>query len=170
MVQSVSHGDMATVLCAAHLLGFTAATWEAKPFNNMKEIKEQVTEKMGSKLGEKIIKENPFLTSCAFIQLMKAVAALPKMILLMSKGPGEAMNGIQSVVVTFLKNVPDVIWDSLRETVIDQPNHPGAVVFNQMDAIRSYPGDDKHKYIEIHEDDDDVVFPVVNAPMPNKPC
>jgi hypothetical protein len=125
-------------------------------------LKEKVTETVGGNIADK----NPFITSEHFLGLMKAMAQLAKVILMASSGPAEAMNGIQSLVVTFLKNVPDKVWEHLK-TKTEESGGPGAETFVHLHALRSYGGSPGQKFVEIVEDGD---MPDINSPMPKHPC
>jgi hypothetical protein len=157
---------MRDALCVAHYLGSRLQPG-GNPFNM--NLKEKITDKV----GEKVVKNNPFLASDDFLSLMKAVAQLARVILLASSGPAEAMNGIQSMVVTFLKNVPDAVWDRVRQVVEKdlEAAGPASDTFPHLDALRNYGGNAHHKFVEFTDEDlAKPVMPDINAPMPTKPC
>jgi len=130
---------------------------------NMK-LKEEVT----NKLGEQLADDNPFITSDHFLMLMKSMAALAKVVLMASSGPAEAINGIQSLMVTFLKNIPDKAWEYLKKGT-EQHGGPGHDTFMLLDTLRNYGGGKDQRYVEIVEEGEEET-PPINAPIPKHPC
>jgi hypothetical protein len=126
----------------------------------MNEI-DEIREKMIKEVGEKTVKDFPFISSAQFLGLMKAVSAIPKVILVGSSGPAEAMNGIASMVISFLRNIPDKVWEELRKRAI--PGGKGEEMFQLLDKVRSYQAG---KAVEWHVEDD---IPAFNVKPPTRP-
>jgi hypothetical protein len=56
------------------------------------------------------------------------------------------------------------------KTVMERhKDDPAYDTFTHLDALRSYGGNDKQKFVEIVETADDMT-PPINAPMPKHPC
>lgn len=130
----------------------------------MDNLKDEVTKK----IGEEAVEENPFVTSEQFLALLKATAAITRTILMASRGPGEAVNAIMSIMVTMLRNVPNPIWERIKENVAKETSGIAKEGFDHMDAIRSYAGDERSQFVEFTGKDESI--PSFNAPPPNKPC
>jgi len=127
-------------------------------------LKEKLKEKAAEKVGKDTVQDNPFVTSEEFVQLVTGIAMLPKVLLKNSRGPNEFMNALLSLTITMLRNVPDLIWDGLRERVheADKPTDPHAIMFNHLDAMRSYHG---KEYISVFETELDDM-PSINTKPP----
>lgn len=125
---------------------------------------EQLSETIDCLKGSDAAKACPFLTSKAFGALIEGVAALPKVVIIGSGGPAEALNGILSVVVTFLKNVPDKLWDMLLKASASEPDCAASKSLKLLDDLRNFQG--KCAVVEIPDHE----TPAFNAPIPKHPC
>lgn len=92
-------------------------------------------------MGVEYAKDNPFISSETFLDLVKVFAAFPKMIMPACSNSGEAVNAVLSLSVTFLKNIPDHLWELMRKVSKEQGDtNPTEKLFGYMDALRNYDG------------------------------
>lgn len=127
------------------------------------EMSRKVREAMGDDAAD-----NPFIASKSFFQLVTLFAMISRIVLKASTNRGEAVNVVSSLIVTFLKNVPDNLWDLMRKAADEQEEgNPIHAMFGHMDALRNYEG---KNYVEYERDlsEDDV--PEYTTKPPTHTC
>jgi len=118
-------------------------------------------------IEDNVKEENPFVTSEQFVHLVRSHAQLARVILLKSQGPHEAVNAILSLIVTFLKNIPDKVWEMIQKQCQSEGNkdNVSAHMITLLEVIRNYQGG---HYVSWSEEPDGDM-PAVNTRMPKKP-
>jgi len=107
--------------------------------------------KNNERIPEEFRKDNPFVASKSFESLVKANAAMAKLVLRACSNSGEAVNAILSLMVTFLKNIPDELWGLMVKVANEQDDdNPTLGMIKHLDAVRSYDG---KNYVSWEEED-----------------
>lgn len=104
--------------------------------------------------------DNPFVTSKSFFNLIKMVAGMSRVTLKACASSSEAVNMTLSIIVTFLKNIPESLWELMKKVATEEDqNEATRIMFAHLDGLRGYKGKDGDKFTEIRmniENDDDV--------------
>jgi len=114
---------------------------------------EKLSNQIRAEAGE-FAKDNHFVTSPQFMGIVRAFSRFPKLILMGTGGPGEAVNAFMSLTLTFLRNIPDEAWKTMVETVnkTEGADHVKEAMA-QLEAFRNFRSE---HFVEVDEE-----------PMPN---
>lgn len=127
---------------------------------------EKISDKVRLAMGDKMVNQNPFISSDMFVGLISVVAQLPSKILRHTSNSGEGTNAVLSIVVTFLKNIPDGIWKLMKKAVFENGTDESRAMFDHLDALRGYVP--KLGYAgEIDQEDENI--PTFTTNPPTKP-
>lgn len=75
------------------------------------------------------------------MRMVAIFATFPRIILMATGSGEEAVNVIMSLLVTFLKNIPNDLWEAMRKVASDQTDeNPTHAMFAHLDEVRKYKG------------------------------
>lgn len=115
-----------------------------KEKNPTQEIQDQLKRVLGDEF-----KDNRFICSKSFIDLVTMFAAMPRLLMTACSNAAEATNVVMSVMITFVKNIPDPLFHLMKATV-EKDKGKNTEVFKAIEALRNYQGD---KFVEWRADD-----------------